>query len=320
MRKFALVTPLRNEVVNIPRLFASMEAQSLAPHTWVIVNDGSDDGSAAQLEHFAKGYTRGELIVQDSVLGHQPYALGEKYARVVQQGMDLLRRRDDYRDFIAVGINDADCFPEPAYFKRLVSLLEEKPRLGITSGLERATDNKSRSERLSWVRGNCRLWRRECLDEVGYIVGPSADTVSLCKARLTGWDAHVQPGAFFSARPLGARTDMEYYGRSAHYRGIGPSYALLKATVDLMRGRHSMAMPYLLGYFRSWASGAQRISDPQIRHYYRWYLLHLLRELPQEWALQKRLRALLKEQSLDDTERSPPMTSFADHREQNKGG
>ncbi len=291
MHKFALVTPLRNEVTNIPRLFATMAAQSLAPHTWIIVNDGSDDGSTAELERYARDYTSGELIIQNSVVGHQPYALGEKYARVVQQGMDLLRRRDDYTDFIAVGINDADCFPEPEYFKRLICFLEDSPRLGITSGLERTSDDRPRAERLSWVRGNCRLWKRECLDEAGYPLGPSADTVSLCKARLMGWDAHVQPWAFFDARPLGARANTEYYGRSAHYRGIGLCYALLKAAVDLARGRRQTGLGYLLGYFRAWKSGAERINDLQIRNYYRWYPLHLIRELPQEWRLRTALRA-----------------------------
>ena len=291
MRKFALVTPLRNEVSSIPRLFATMAAQSLAPHTWIIINDGSDDGSTAELERYAKDYTSGELIIQSSALGHQPYALGEKYAGVVQQGMELLRRRDDYADFIAVGINDADCFPSPDYFERLICFLEDSPRLGITSGLERMIDNKSRPERLSWVRGNCRLWRRECLDETGYPVGPSADTVSLCKARLMGWDAHVQPWAVFDARPLGTRVNTEYYGRSAHYRGIGLCYALLKTAVDLARGRRQTALGYLLGYFRAWKSGAEKINDLQIRNYYRWYSLHLFRELPREWKLRGALRA-----------------------------
>ena len=290
MHKFALATPLRNEAAHIARLFASLQAQSLPPHAWVIIDDGSDDGSTAELERYASDYECGELVIERSLLGTQPYALGEKYARVVQQGMDVLRQRDDYLEFIAVGINDADCFPHPDYFERLTRLLAERPRLGITSGLEHSTDGAPRAERLSWVRGNCRLWRRECLDEAGYIIGPSADTVSLCKARLLGWDAHVNPRALFEARPQGTKANKDYYGRSAHYRGIGLSYALFKTAHELAQGRQEAGSSYLSGYLHAWVSRAERITDPQIRSYYRWYAWHLIRELPQELTLRRELR------------------------------
>src|SRR6516165_5539321 len=41
---YAIVTPARNERDNLERLAESVLAQDYAPASWVIVDDGSDDG------------------------------------------------------------------------------------------------------------------------------------------------------------------------------------------------------------------------------------------------------------------------------------
>jgi glycosyltransferase involved in cell wall biosynthesis len=298
MAKFALITALRDERDNIDRLFDAMDSQSLAPHTWIIIDDGSQDGSAALLEEKAQRYKKGELLIETLQPSGSCYALGAQYARLIEQGMKLLQDREDYLDYVAVGINDADCFPRPNYFESLIHFLQSRPRLGITSGLDRRLDGRPSSARLTWVRGNCRLWRRECLDETGYLVGPSADTTSLCKARLLGWDILVEPNALFDARETGALVQTEYYGRSAHYRGIGPGYALIKGFFDLIRGHSKMGWGYLRGYLSAWLAKDPQIADQQIRNYYRWYPLHLLRELPRERKLRADLRARSENRSL----------------------
>jgi|GEM_PF-1094446 len=293
MAKFAVITALRDERDNIDRLFDAMSAQSLVPDTWLIIDDGSQDGSAALLQEHAQHYKKGELIIETLEPSGASYALGTQYARLIELGMKRLQGRKDYLDYLAVGINDADCFPRPDYFTSLIRFLQNRPSLGITSGLDRRLDGRPGSARLTWVRGNCRLWRRECLDETGYLVGPSADTTSLCKARLLGWDALVEPNALFDAREAGALIETEYYGRSAHYRGISPGYALFKGFFDLMRGHSKMGWGYLRGYLSAWRAKAPQITDQQILNYYRWYPLHLLRELPRE----RKLRAELRERS-----------------------
>src|SRR5215218_2878957 len=45
MLSYAVVTPARNERRNLARLAESIRAQEHRPHFWVIVDDGSDDGT-----------------------------------------------------------------------------------------------------------------------------------------------------------------------------------------------------------------------------------------------------------------------------------
>jgi glycosyltransferase involved in cell wall biosynthesis len=47
---YVLVTPVRDEVATIPRTIDSVVNQTLRPTEWVIVSDGSTDGTNAVVE------------------------------------------------------------------------------------------------------------------------------------------------------------------------------------------------------------------------------------------------------------------------------
>ena len=50
MYKIALVTPVKDEIKNLPKLFESMEKQSINIYSWVIIQNNSTDGSKEYLE------------------------------------------------------------------------------------------------------------------------------------------------------------------------------------------------------------------------------------------------------------------------------
>ena len=50
---YVLITPARNEEVFIRKELESVTAQTLPPLRWVIVDDGSTDGTAAVVGEFA---------------------------------------------------------------------------------------------------------------------------------------------------------------------------------------------------------------------------------------------------------------------------
>ena len=43
---YAIVTPARNEARNLPRLAACLVEQTVQPSAWVIVDNGSTDGTS----------------------------------------------------------------------------------------------------------------------------------------------------------------------------------------------------------------------------------------------------------------------------------
>jgi len=52
--EYALVTPARDEESNLRRLAASLLGQTITPGAWIVVDDGSTDGTAALVEGLAE--------------------------------------------------------------------------------------------------------------------------------------------------------------------------------------------------------------------------------------------------------------------------
>src|SRR5205085_10490204 len=60
--RYVLVTPARNEVEHIAGSVASVIAQTLPPLRWVIVSDGSTDGTDERVRRLAQGHAWIRLV------------------------------------------------------------------------------------------------------------------------------------------------------------------------------------------------------------------------------------------------------------------
>jgi glycosyltransferase involved in cell wall biosynthesis len=272
-RRIFLSTPLRNEIDNIDRLFASVAAQDYPIALWIIVENGSTDGSREDLAARVKPDSVGLLIVLNEDTEAGDYALGAKYARLIQRGFDEIRSHIDLEAEDLIGILDADSFPDPNYYGTLAAAYDADPKLGIASGpsVDEGSD-KASIHAADWVRGSCRLWRGACMLESGYIIGSSADTLSLARAEIDGWSAKVIQGTVFRAREVGTRSKQKYYGSSAYFRGNTPLYALIRAAKFTAYGHFGDAKGYLAGYFGALRDKAPRLEDKELRAYFSGYI------------------------------------------------
>ena len=50
---YVVITPVRNERENLPRTIASFVGQTIRPYRWVIVDDGSTDGTSEIVDEAA---------------------------------------------------------------------------------------------------------------------------------------------------------------------------------------------------------------------------------------------------------------------------
>ncbi|MBI1178554.1 glycosyltransferase [bacterium] len=294
--RLALITPAKNEAENLPVLVQRLAAQTVPIDLWLVVNDGSTDGTQAFLESLPQqGNNIGELVIVNRQDLPRDYALGSKYASVVDCGMAALRDLESARDiaFDFVGILDADCFPEPDFYAELLKGFAALPRLGIASGvLHYRAPGGLQPDRLPlrWPRGGMRLWRRECLAAAPYQVTTSADAVSAARAWLAGWHCQAFPEASATTRELGAKSDPLYYGRSAYRLYMPYWYCLLKCLLLMLRANGSAARNFYQGY-RDAARGAGRAPVPApVARYFQWRVIRNLREQVTVWNNLRLLR------------------------------
>lgn len=279
----AIVTPLKNEIDNIDTLFESVASQQCDIDVWIIVENGSTDGSAEKLRSISVPANVKRLEVITFSLPVETYALGVKYATVVNQGfLKLHEMVSEYGMVLPsyVGILDADCAPSVGYFSELSKRMEADS-VDLASGVGVFDNGRPDGEAKDWVRGNCRLWSWRCFADVGYVVGPSADTLSLSKAVSRGYRTKPYHDLIYRCREMGKKSRYDYYGYSAYYRGVTIGYASIRTFLLLFRGNAKNAFEYYRGYLRSFIAKDPRTDDAEIFEYF-------------QSALGRKVKALIK--------------------------
>lgn len=274
---YAVVTPVRDEADNLPRLATALATQELLPERWVIVDTGSTDSTPEIVTRLRAQHDWVDAVDVPTLHGR-----GGPIVRAFETGLG----RVDPQVQVVVKL-DADVSFEPDYFRRLVGAFAADPRLGIASGSAwervRGTWSQRFGTRTSaW--GASRAYRRTCLDAISPLEPRIGwDGIDELKANVRGWHTttildlpfrhHRQEGMREGTR----RAAWLAQGETAHFMGYRPTYLLLRA---LHRARtEPWALAILEGYVRARARGQNRLDDPEARHYLRTTqrLRHVLR-------------------------------------------
>src|ERR1035441_6547833 len=120
---YILITPARNEAAFIEETIKAMIAQTVRPEQWVIVSDGSTDGTDEIVKKYAKQHAWIELLrVPERAERHfagKAQAFNAGHARIAE------------RDYNVIGNLDADITFDPEYFDFLLRKFASNPRLGV---------------------------------------------------------------------------------------------------------------------------------------------------------------------------------------------
>lgn len=283
--KIGIVTPMKDEIENIPVLVDSLEKSILPIYLWIIIDNDSVDGSYELIQKKIKSIKSvHNIILVKKSDQTKNYQLGIKYSQIINFGFEQLLKFEQKNNILLdfFGILDADCFPEPTYYLNLVKSFQAIPKMGIASGQIFYHNNKNvkclekRPQR--WARGGIRLIRRECFSDVGYCIGMSADAIMSAKAWMSGWYSQSFKFCRVLSRQICTRTDYSYVGKSAYFRYVPFYFVIMKALCLLVTGKKMEATKYCRGYFEAKKCFERGKLSPKIKTYFRFLPIRILFE------------------------------------------
>lgn len=190
--QYVIITPVRNEADFVPTTIESVAAQTLLPRRWVIVDDGSTDGTGQILAAASSRYPWLTVVPRSDRGFRKP---GGGVVEAFYDGYPALDGVD--WDFIVK--LDGDLSFEPDYFEKCFAHFKDDPELGIAGGTIYVFENgrlkvDCPDDPPFHVRGATRIYRRACWEKVHPLVpAPGWDTVDEVRANMCGWHTRTFP-------------------------------------------------------------------------------------------------------------------------------
>jgi biofilm PGA synthesis N-glycosyltransferase PgaC len=277
-RRYALISPCRNEANYIRRTLDSVIAQSVRPALWVIVDDGSSDSTAQILAQYTSVHDWIEVVPKPD-RGRR--AVGPGVVEAFYAGLAHLSLSDF--DFICK--LDVDLKLPSRYFEVLMGRMHANPRLGSASG-----KSYVRTKVGNWISemhgdemslGMTKFYRVACFEDIGGFVREVMwDGIDCHKSRQKGWVVRSwdEPELQFQhLRPMGSSQDSILTGRARHgfgqyFMGSDPVYFAATAFFRMTQRPYVIGgMAMLYGYVRAWIRREPQFDDKPLRSFIRSY-------------------------------------------------
>lgn len=270
---YIIVTPFKNEITILPEVLKSVINQTISPSLWILVDDGSTDGSFELVDKWTESTSYIKVL---KLKGKRRREIGFHYSEVTFMGLEYFRQiwNGSY-DYI--GILDADIVLPNNYYERLIKKFEEDENLGIASGVIMCKVGKKiiwEKEPPEWPCGAARLWKRECFEKTGWRITRGPDTVSTVMAmKLDYKTRNFQDLVITHLRPTwsggGFWSGYIDIGKTRYYLGydlISASLASLKYTFDYP---YIGTIPFLIGYLGDFINYRRRINEKIVINFFK---------------------------------------------------
>lgn len=242
---YTIITPARNEAQFIELTIKSVLAQTVRPDRWIIVSDGSTDGT----DEIVRSYSTEHNWIQ---LVRMPERRERHFAGKVHAFNAGYQHLADVEFEVVVSL-DADISFQEDYFAFLLGKLAEEPTLGLIGTPFKEDLNPIYDYRfvnIEHVSGACQMFRRACFEEIGGYVpvkGGCIDHIAVVSARMKGWKTrtftekvcqHHRPMGTAQQAIMAARFRN---GRKDYAIGNHPVWELFRAIYQTTR------KPYIIG-------------------------------------------------------------------------
>jgi poly-beta-1,6-N-acetyl-D-glucosamine synthase len=249
--KYVIITPVRDEVEYIEKTISSVVSQTVLPYEWIIVDDGSTDGTSALLANRTDQYSWIKVIHR----GNRGFrAAGGGVIDAFNDGYDTVKNKN--WDFIVK--LDGDLAFEADYFEKCFERFAAETRLGLAGGTVLVfKDGEFRVDAAGdppfHVRGATKIYRRQCWDMISPLVkAPGWDTIDEVKANMLGWTTRTFRDLNLVQLKATGGADSKWSnwfknGRANYITGYHPLFMVAKCVKRLIH------KPLLLGATALWA-------------------------------------------------------------------
>ena len=272
--RYVVISPVRNEESFLPLTVESMRMQTVRPAEWIIVDDGSNDGTATAAEQAAEQNDWIRVLRRPDRGFRQP---GGGVIDAFYDGFQLMAS-DDWEFIVKL---DGDLSFDPDYFEKCFERFGTDATLGIGGGtICRKLDDRLVSEApddpVFHVRGATKIYRRACWDEVGGLIrAPGWDTVDEYRANMLGWATYTFPALkLWHHRPAGGAQgtwkNWVKNGLANYVAGYHPIFMGCKCA------RRALARPYgvaaiglMVGFLSGYVRNVPQVGDRDLIRYVR---------------------------------------------------
>jgi len=270
--RYVVISPVRDEAEHLERTIQSMLHQTVRPSQWVLVNDGSTDGTPDIVNRWSH---KESWITPVHRANRGQREAGGGVVEAFYEGYQHLSP-DDW-DFI-VKLDGDVSFPKD-YFERCLAAFADDPRLGIGGGVIcHRVDNRLEVESNPrfHVRGACKIYRRACWEGIGGLYQvPGWDTVDEVKANMLGWDTRTFPELKvthyrFTGAAAGPWSNAVKNGLGSYIVGYHPLFMLARCLNRAFEKPYFLASAgQLYGYLKGYIRRVNRIPDEPLIRYLR---------------------------------------------------
>jgi len=271
-QKYVVITPSRDEAEFIEMTIKSVIAQTILPVEWIIVNDGSTDGTGDIVDKYVDQYPWIHAVHRKN-RGFR--SAGGGVIEAFYAGYNALKSND--WDFIVK--LDGDLSFDSGYFEKCLEYFHELSKIGIGGGLIYNLVNlalKTEPHPHFHVRGATKIYRKDCWDAIGGLLQtPGWDTLDEVKANMLGWKTQTFPDLKVVHYRYTGTADGQWktyvkYGKANYISGYHPLFMVVKCL------RRALSKPILLGtlgllygFISSYLKGIPQVDDRALIAYIR---------------------------------------------------
>jgi len=277
--QYVVITPVRDEEAHLRSTIASMVSQTIRPREWVIVNDGSTDGTAGIIDESAAAHPWIRAVHREN-RGFRKSGGG--VVEAFNEGLDALVCNE--WDFIVK--LDGDLAFEPDYFEKCFAKFAAEPGLGIGGGIICYVENGTKRIEdgpTFHVRGATKIYRKACWEAIGgFWPAPGWDTIDEVKANKLGWTTRSFPELHLVHYRLTGAADGRWgglvkNGRADYVCGYHPLYMMAKCAQRFLRVQTIVdGVALMYGFVSGYLKRIPQVNDPGLIAYLRREQLHRL--------------------------------------------